>query len=288
MRGRESKAWRATRSPSLSATQAVSRRRRDGAVDARQAGDRLRTSAGRHRPRRRSGCCARCDTPWRGACMWRADCFQSIARRSMPERNSTSASKSAPSPRSICAIRPCSAWRWKICAPRSCTGRTSGRIGKLRSSADRAAASRPGRAARASAARAARTGPCPRRTVTAAASPRRARPQRDPQRGRRPRARASGLARERDPGDARRAAAARRVTVDRRLARLADIGAGSGTSTSSVARRGAASSASSTVSSSTASGQARPAYQRPGRTRPRRPARAGAPAAAASTAGRVG
>ena len=66
-RGRESKAWSATRSPSLSATQAVSSIAETAAVDPRQRRRPARTSAARYRSRRRSGCCARCDIPWRAA-----------------------------------------------------------------------------------------------------------------------------------------------------------------------------------------------------------------------------
>ena len=62
---------------------------------------------------------------------WRADCFQSIARRSIPLRYSTSASKSVPSPRSSCVISPCNACRWNSRAPCSRTGRISGRIASV-------------------------------------------------------------------------------------------------------------------------------------------------------------
>ena len=130
MRGRESKAWRATRSPSFSATQAV-----------RRAAETARSTRGS--PATGSDICRPASTAktiWALRSIryslawsfeWRADCFQSMARRSMPARNSTSASKSAPSPRCAWVSSPSRAWRWRSWAPRSCRGLKSGRIGKL-------------------------------------------------------------------------------------------------------------------------------------------------------------
>ena len=108
-RGRELKALSATRSPSLSAIQAVSSIAETHAVDPRQRRRPARTSAARYRSRTRSGCCARSDIAWRAASG--AAPTASSRSRGGPCRCGNRPGCRSPSPRraSSCAIRPSSA-----------------------------------------------------------------------------------------------------------------------------------------------------------------------------------